>query len=71
MTASDRRDSRVMCNNCADFAQATLEGANLCSGCLLRLLMSTSDPSLFDRLQPLAPDGTFELKKNPTLQARK
>jgi hypothetical protein len=60
-----------MCDNCADFAQATLEGANLCSGCLLRLLMSTSDASLFDRLQPLTPDGTINLKQNPTAQPGK
>ena len=71
MTLSDRRDSRIMCDYCSDFAQATLEGANLCSGCLMRRLMSTRDSSLFDRLEPLAIEGSGEASNSRSPQAQK
>lgn len=46
--------NRIMCNNCTNFASATLDGRDLCAGCLLGELMSSKEAALFDKLAPLA-----------------
>ena len=43
----------VFCDNCPGFAMAELEGVVLCTGCLMRALLSSEDPRLFDRIRPL------------------
>lgn len=45
---------RIICDNCTDFAKATLDGRNLCAGCLLSELMSSHEAALFDKLSPLS-----------------
>ncbi|MBN2341182.1 MAG: hypothetical protein JXX29_02915 [Deltaproteobacteria bacterium] len=54
MEANNPKGNRIMCDNCTDFAKATLDGRNLCAGCLLSELMSSQEAALFDKLVPLS-----------------
>ncbi|MBN2717995.1 MAG: hypothetical protein JXX14_19255 [Deltaproteobacteria bacterium] len=59
------KNKTIICDACTDFAKATLDGRNLCAGCLLRELMSARDASLFERLTPLP----NEIESHPPPQA--
>ena len=43
----------LFCDNCSSFAMAELDGVYLCSGCLMRTLLSSADASLFDKIEPI------------------
>ena len=43
----------LFCDNCSSFAMAELDGVYLCSGCLMRVLLSSADASLFDKIVPI------------------
>jgi hypothetical protein len=45
--------SPVFCDNCPGFAMAELEGVVLCTGCLMRALLSSDDAELFEKVKPL------------------
>jgi hypothetical protein len=50
--------SPIFCDNCPGFAMAELEGVVLCTGCLMRALLSSEDPRVFEKVRPLDSIGT-------------
>ena len=47
----------IYCDECATLALATLDGAPLCSKCLLEVVHN-GDPAIIGRIEPLAFDTT-------------
>jgi hypothetical protein len=47
--------SPIFCDNCSSFAMAELDGALLCTGCLMSAVLSSRDPALPSRILPLLP----------------
>lgn len=56
---TEKKYVRVGCDNCSCVAKANLDGRNLCTGCLLSALLSSSESDLFERVRQIPPVSTL------------